>query len=143
MVAAFVVCGLSKASAVDVTIYQTDYENTRRAYSVPEGQLLRRDNRWNPASQDLPIDIASRAEVARQHLMTKKKPERELKLFKCSLARYSGRGLQNDGPWYLLFMYGYESREPRGSIETSLKYIVVMLLDGTIANETTTVLTAP
>lgn len=139
---ALFVCCVPAGGAADVTVYQFDHSNIRRVYSVPGKLLLTKDNRWNPATEDLSADIASRAEVARQHLIKKKKPEREIKLYRSSLARYSGHGSRNDGPWYFLFMYGYELREPRGSIETPLEYVVVMLLNGTIANETITITTS-
>ena len=127
--------------ADDFVVYQTRHTGLQQLYSLPRQLVFTEANMWNPAKDQLPVDIGSYVEKGRKHLISTKKPDKELKLFGFWMSQNPDRKRPHEGPWYFVFRYGHQVGHGISRRTLPDQYFVVMLLDGTIARETTTPIT--
>jgi len=135
---------LSVASSVarpdDVCIYTIKADRGEIQYLVPKSRFSSLTNEWYPALGDFPVELREHSDTAREHLIKLKKIKQAIRLARVGIYSNKTYAMNTDGStgasvdrWYMVFGFGYD--RPNGELVQPLDYIVVMLLDGTIAEE--------
>jgi hypothetical protein len=110
------------------SVYKMQVSGVQVEYRVPQARLGSGANRWDHRFAKFPVEIGDYAERARVHLIKAKKIQKPVRLTNMIMS-------QHLGSWYFVFSFGFDVANPRGGVEAPLSYTVVMLFDGTIAEE--------
>ncbi len=137
-------CACGQRLAAEDLITLCAYESPRGhriEYVVPANQFFDTRNSWNPSHQPFPADVRACLERAKQQLAANGKNAGELDFRGMEVAMVNWRrhwvvggrdGYESVERWYLRFTF-YPFR--RGAEKEILPLEVVMLLDGTVAEE--------
>ncbi len=114
-------------------------------YLVPKSSVGSPKNRWDPSSEPFPADIRECGERAQRYLVKSKGIKERIAIhnveissiidYPTNVADLLSEGIRTTSQWYLFFRFAFES--PTGEIIRPVDGAVVMLLDGTIAEEQT------
>jgi hypothetical protein len=137
--------GVLPVSASDEMVCIADHvssTNGHLEYLVPKTRLLVTTNQWSPASNPFPVNIRQYAEKARDHLRILKGIRTPLRVIDIRIEPV-GHSFQEAGthhsnsalPWKIEFAFGFDDKN--GELVRRHDLAVVMLLDGTIAEQKT------
>src|SRR5712691_97760 len=114
-------------------------------YLVPKSSVGSPKNRWDPSSEPFPADIRECGERAQRYLVKSKGIKERIAIhnveissiidYPTNVAGLLSEGVRTTSRWYLFFNFAFEART--GEVIRPVDSAVVMLLDGTIAEEQT------
>lgn len=113
-------------------------------YEVDASRFHAERNYWNPAKEAFPADLQASYNTAKNHLLATKKPTQPIRWFgtrilwqgittRLPISKERAEADLEEGSWFLCFQFGY--MRPDGLDVRPGDYAVVMMLDGTIADQ--------
>jgi len=121
-------------------IFRETFNGTERRFFVPTSLLSSPTNCWDLAHKPFPADLRALTEKAEQELRKQIDIKQPIRVALIDVKRRSRldpnhpeRSLDLE-PWFIVFRFGFISEEP-GFFKRPPNFYVVMLLDGTIAEE--------
>lgn len=112
-------------------------------FVAPQHTIDDPSNRWAPGERPFPVDLKVFHGKAREHLLNRKRVPVSFELAEIQIRSYqvtslrSGpwHGENSDNPaWYVVLKFAAKEKRPNSG--KPLNYVVVMMIDGTILEET-------
>jgi hypothetical protein len=132
-----------RAGAADmIRVGTTESPHGLINFMVPRDRLYEETNAWNRARGEFPVDLKLYAEKAKQHLTASRRVSEPISLCGVSMRQYRSRepyrsktGELKIGGWVERWILDFQFKRSAKSWDTEKPLTVVMLLDGTIAEE--------
>ncbi len=122
----------------EVRLYDVETSSFRLEYFVPKASLCSATNRWDHILEPIPADLHHVVKIAREHLMSIREVKEPLSLAAITLQQKllscgNGGIVRVEQRWWL--SVAFRSNLPGGQPVAPAELTVVILLDGTIAEE--------
>ena len=127
-------------SAEKACICEFKTEKVQIEYWVKKDQLQSRTNSWRPQAFSFPVNLKQYVDKAKQHLAETKKETNPLRLTDITIRSYTEQSAPPDKldlllPWHWYMTFIFAAPNPTGGEARRPDYQVVILLDGTVAEQ--------